>query len=54
MLKRIPVVCIVAVLIVSMTGALTYAMDMKGKIAFGGFGGYSMLSPAAFNPDSAN
>ncbi len=49
MVKRISLVCIVAVLIVSMTGVLTYAMDMKGKIAFGGFGGYSLLSPAAFN-----
>jgi len=49
MVKRISVVCIVAVLTVSMTGVLTYAMDMKGKIGFGGYGGYSMLNPAAFN-----
>ncbi len=49
MLKRISVVYIVAVLIVSMTGVLTYAMDMKGKIGFGGFGGYSMLNPAGIN-----
>ena len=49
MLKRISVVCIVAVLVVSMTGVLTYAMDMRGKIGFGGFAGYSLLNPTAFN-----
>ncbi len=49
MLKRISLVCIVAVLLVSMTGVLAYAMDMKGKISFGGYGGYSLLSPAVFN-----
>ena len=49
MLKRISVVYIVAVLIVSMSGVLTYAMDMRGKISFGGFGGYSLLNPAGIN-----
>ena len=49
MVKRISVVCIVAVLIVSMTGVLTYAMDMRGKISFGAYGGYSLLNPAGFN-----
>lgn len=49
MLKRISVVCIVAVLIVSMTGVLTYAMDMRGKIGFGAYGGYSLLNPTGFN-----
>jgi len=49
MVKRISVVCIVAVLIVSMTGVLTYAMDMRGKIGFGGYGGYSMLNPVGIN-----
>ena len=49
MLKRISVVCIVAVLIVSMTGLLTYAMDMRGKIGFGVYGGYSLLNPAGIN-----
>ncbi len=49
MVKRISLVCIVAVLVVSITGALAYAMDIKGKIGFGGYGGYSLLNPAAFN-----
>jgi len=49
MLKRISVVCIVAVLIVSMTGVLTYAMDMRGKISFGAYGGYSLLNPTGIN-----
>ncbi len=49
MLKKISLVCIVAVLIVSMTGVLTYAMDMRGKIGFGGFAGYSLLNPAGIN-----
>jgi len=49
MVKRISVVCIVAVLIVSMTGVLTYAMDMRGKISFGAYGGYTILNPAGIN-----
>ena len=49
MLKRIFVVCIVAVLIVSMTGVLTYAMGMRGKIGFAVYGGYSLLNPAGIN-----
>jgi len=49
MLKKISVVCIAAVLIVLMTGMLTYAMNMKGKIGFGGYGGYSLLNPAGIN-----
>jgi len=49
MLKRIFVVCIVAVLIVSMTGVLTYAMGMRGKISFGAYGGYSLLNPTGIN-----
>ena len=49
MLKRISVLCVAAVLIVLMTGVLTYAKDIRGKIGFGGFAGYSLLNPAAFN-----
>ncbi len=49
MVKRISVVCLVAVLIVSVTGVLTYAMDMRGKISFGGFGGYSVINPTEIN-----
>lgn len=49
MVKRISVVCVAAVLIVLMTGMLAYAMDMKGKIGFAGYGGYSMLNPAGIN-----
>jgi len=49
MVKRISVVCIVAVLIVSMSGVLTYAKDMKGKFGFGGYGGYSLLNPVGIN-----
>jgi len=49
MVKRISVVCIVAVLVVSMTGVLAYAMDMRGKIGFGGYGGYSLLNPVGIN-----
>lgn len=49
MVKRISVVCVAAVLIFVMTGALTYAMSMKGKIGFAAYGGYSMLNPAGIN-----
>lgn len=49
MLKKISVVYIAAILIVLMTGMLTYAMDMRGKIGFGAYGGYSLLSPAGIN-----
>jgi len=48
-LSRISVVCLAAVLLVLMTGILAYAMDMRGKIGFGGYGGYSILNPAAIN-----
>ena len=49
MVRRISVVCLAATLVVLVTGVLTYAMDMKGKIGFGGYGGYSMLNPVGIN-----
>lgn len=32
-----------------MTGMLTYAMDMRGKIGFGSYGGYSMMNTKGVN-----
>lgn len=49
MLRRISVVCAAAVLIVLMTGVLTYAKDMKGKFGLGGYGGYSMMNIKGVN-----
>ena len=49
MVRRISVVCTIALLVVSMTGILACAMDMKGKLGFGAYGGYSLLNPAGIN-----
>ena len=49
MVKRISVVCLAVVLIVLMTGVLTYAKDMKGKLGLGGYGGYSVINPTQIN-----
>ena len=48
MIKRISVVCIVAVLIVSMTGVLAAATAHAG-MSFRVYGGYSMLRPNDYN-----
>jgi len=49
MAKRISVLCGVAALVVLMAAVLASAMDMKGKLGFGGYGGYSLLNPTGLN-----
>lgn len=49
MRRRIGIICGMVVLVVLLTGVLASAVDMKGKIGFGGYGGYSLLKPAGFN-----